>query len=180
MTLPARNHQDQLLALNKNGLFMETNFNNILFLTSFCFMACDGTIASKEVALLHKLATEDHLFGDINVDEELKQYTRQLGEIGNTFIHSYLEALSAISFTKEQELALFQVAVDTILADDVVEYSEIKFFKAVRECLSLSDEDILSNIKGIEEYWIEKDVNEETAADYFMQSIDLSSFKVET
>lgn len=159
---------------------METNFNNILFLTSFCFMACDGTIASKEVALLRKLATEDHMFGNINVDEELNRYTKQLEKLGNSFIHSYLEALSVMSFTKEQEQSLLQVAVDTILADDIVEYSEIKFFKAVRECLNLSDEDILSKIKGIEEYWIEKDVNDETAADSFMQSIDLSTFKVET
>ena len=157
---------------------METDFNNILFLTSFCFMACDGTIASKEVALLRKLATEDHMFGNINVDEELNRYTKQLEELGNSFIHSYLEALSVMSFTKEQEQSLLQVAVDTILADDIVEYSEIEFFKAVRECLNLSDEDILSKIKGIEEYWIEKDVNDETAADSFMQSIDLSTFKV--
>lgn len=159
---------------------MELNFNNILFLTSFCFMACDGSIANKEIELLRKLSNEDHLFGDIKIDEQLDEYTKQLERMGNSFVHSYLEALADASFTKEQEILLLKVAIDTIYADEIVEYSEIKFFKAVKERLNLSDEEILSNIPSIEDYWLERDINEGIAEDSFMQSVDLSNFTIET
>ena len=62
--------------------------------------------------------------------------------------------------SKEQELSILQVAVDTILSDSKIEYSEIKFFKIIRSNMKVvSDAEILEGVRGIDESFIEKDIN---------------------
>ena len=36
-------------------------------------MSCDGDIAAEEVDLIKQMASEKHLFGDIEIDEELEK-----------------------------------------------------------------------------------------------------------
>ena len=63
--------------------------------------------------------------------------------------------------SKEQELSILQVAVDTILSDSKIEYSEIKFFKIIRSNMKVvSDAEILEGVRGIDESFIEKDIRE--------------------
>ena len=61
---------------------MDNSFNNILFLTSFCFMAIDGDIAKEEIKQLQLFAEEDKLFGEINVEEEFSKCLNVLKQIG--------------------------------------------------------------------------------------------------
>jgi hypothetical protein len=59
--------------------------------------------------------------------------------------------------SQENELKLIEVAIDTIKADDEVEYSEVKFFKVIRSKLKIDDEPILEIHPDFEEY-LEQDI----------------------
>ena len=153
-------------------------YSKILFLTSFCVMACDGDMANEEINLLKNLANQQKLFGDIDVEDEINKYIRLIKDQGLGLIKSYLEALSSCKLTEEQELLLLQVVVKTIHADNNIEYSEIKFFKSIRNCLNISDEKILNNIEGIEDFWLEKDIVNKNIEDVLV-GIDLTFSKIE-
>ena len=47
--------------------------NDILLLTAFSCMSCDGDIAPEEVALLKQMDAEQHLFGDIVFDDVVNE-----------------------------------------------------------------------------------------------------------
>ena len=132
-------------------------------------MACDGEIATEEVALLKQLAQEKHLFGDIDVDVEFEKLVQEINANGKYFLMKYLDALSERLLTEEQEIQVANVAVQTIRADQKVEYSEIKFFKVLRSHLkTVSDETILAKIEGIDENYLAQDV----CADYLQMCED--------
>ena len=105
----------------------------MLLLTAFSCMACDGEIAGEELSLIKELDAKEKLFGDIEVGVELKKLKEQIDKEGNQFLKRYIGELGKSELTKEQELDLLRVAYRTILADNKVEYSEVKFFKVIRE-----------------------------------------------
>ena len=41
---------------------MDNSFEKILFLTSFCCMACDGEIAPEEYNLMKSFSEKEHMF----------------------------------------------------------------------------------------------------------------------
>lgn len=61
------------------------------------------------------------------------------------------------------------IAVQTIRADNVIQYSEIKFFKVLRSNLKVvSDEALLEKIDGIDENYLAQDIR----ADYLQRYDD--------
>ena len=52
---------------------------------------------------------------------------------------------------------MVEVAIDTIKADNKVEYSEIKFFKVIRSKLKIDNESILEKHPDFEDY-LEQDI----------------------
>lgn len=136
--------------------------NELLLRTAFACMACDGDIASEEVELIKKIATEKHLFGDIDIDKELKKLVEEINTQGKSFLKRYLTILAEQDMTEEEELKVADVAVQTIRADKHIEYNEIKFFKVLRSNLkSLSDETLIDKIKGIDENYLAQDIQED-------------------
>ncbi|MDY2943808.1 MAG: TerB family tellurite resistance protein [Paludibacteraceae bacterium] len=116
-----------------------------LFLKSaFCCMACDGEIAPKEVALLKKMTKDEKLFGDIQVANVVNSFVEQINSQGYFFLDVFLNELAEIQLSEEEQLAVIRTAIKTIKADEKVEYSEISFFKQIREKLPISDEKILA------------------------------------
>jgi hypothetical protein len=65
--------------------------------------------------------------------------------------------LKNANLSEKEELELIDFAVKTINADELVEYSEIKFFKVIRHSLKISDEKILEVYPEIES-WLEEDI----------------------
>ncbi len=120
-------------------------------------MACDGDIDPNEVKLIRDLGTNTGTFGDRNIDEPLERMLDEINEIGGQFLGNYFTELSQVNLTEAEELKLIKVSIDTINADDKVEYSEIKFFKIVRDKLNIDNETILAEIPEIEEY-LEQDI----------------------
>ncbi len=140
------------------------NFNNLLLDTAFCCMASDGHIDNREVALIKKMCENSDVFQSFNFEEELNFRVAEINKDGKHFITKYFDNLNNSNLTEKDELILIDIAIQTIKADDQIEYAEIKFFKNIRHRLKISDESILSAYPEIEEF-IERDLVVESYLD---------------
>jgi len=134
-------------------------------------MASDGNIDAREIALIKKLCEESELFKEFNFSDEINHLVKQINLEGKSFIKKFLSDLNLAKLTETEQLSIVDFAIQTIHADDQVEYSEIKFFKTIRHRLPISDEDILSKFPDIEMF-LEKDIDsgnllDEITAQYF-------------
>lgn len=150
-----------------------------LFLTTaFVFMACDGEIVQEEINLIKSMAEQGLIEVD-DIDEQLHMLTNKLNTEGKSFFKDYLYEVGEYINDNDNALKLLRIAVDTIYADNVVEYSEVKFFRAVRSRLRLlDDETILNTFPEVEDFWLESDVRKDAFAiekDYF-DNIQLPMF----
>lgn len=155
---------------------------NIYLNTAFVFMACDGEIVQEEIELIKKM-NDDGVFSVENIDDELKSLTDQLNSEGKNFMKAYLQSIEDTKFNKEDALKLLKIAIKAIFVDNNVEYSEVKFFRAVRKHLhNIEDEYILDNIIEIEDFWLESDIKNDVTSvekDYF-DNIELPHFDLFT
>lgn len=140
-------------------------------------MACDGDIAPEEVDLIKSLDAKEHLFGKIEIDHELNSLLDEINELGKSFLKSYLNLVKEAQLKEEDSITLLDVAVKTIKADNVIKYSEIKFFKVIKANLNISDETILEKIEGIDEMWVAQDIKEYGLLyDSYFENIELPKF----
>jgi hypothetical protein len=93
----------------------------------------------------------------------------KINDRGTEFIEYYFELLHGTEFSEKEELTIIDFAMNTINADEIVEYSEVKFFKAIRKCLNLSDETILAVYPDLEIY-LEDDIDTESELDKLVNS----------
>jgi uncharacterized tellurite resistance protein B-like protein len=141
---------------------METiNFDKLLLKTAFSCMACDGDIDKREVKLIKKLHKENKTFGEIDLNTELDTLLLAINKDGHQFLKNYFSELTSFELSEANELKLIEVAIDTIKADDKVEYSEIKFFKVIRSKMKIEDEPILEKHPDFEDY-LEQDIISES------------------
>lgn len=156
-------------------------FNKVLLLTSVCCMACDGDIAKKEIETLKKLSKEEKLFGKEDINIILPTVIDSLSKYGYDFVKSYLDLLKNAEFSKQQAIQILDVATKTIYADDKIEYDEIKFFKSIRHKLDVSDEEILSKVEGVEDYWLCADAQDSnlTAIEMNFNNVDYTTLSLE-
>ena len=132
-------------------------FNNLLLKTAFSCMACDGDIDKREIKLIKDLHKEKKAFGDLDVNTEMDNLLIAINKDGHRFMRDYFDELTTSELTEANELNLIEVAIDTIKADEKVEYSEIKFFKVIRSKLKIDNEPILEKHPDFEEY-LEQDI----------------------
>lgn len=155
--------------------------NELLLRTAFACMSCDGDIATEEINLIKQMATEKHLFGDMDIDKELDKLVDEINLKGKSFLKQYLRNLKEQSLTEEEELKVADVAVQTIRADKVIQYSEIKFFKVFRSNLKVvSDETLLEKIEGIDENYLAQDIRADYLQMYddYFNTIELPKFEI--
>jgi hypothetical protein len=137
-------------------------------------MACDGEIAKEELVQLKAFSEQEHLFGSINIDEEYNKCLVLLKQLGNDFVKSYLQLIGDVEFAEEEKLKLLEVAAKTILADNKVEYSEIKFFKKIFYKLNIDENIVLSSLRMIEDFWLERDLSDCFTDENYFANIDFS------
>ena len=137
------------------------NFNKLLLKTAFSCMACDGDIDKREVKLIKQLQKENKTFGEIDINSEMDTLLLAINRDGHQFLKSYFNELTSSELSEENELKLIEVAIATIKADDVIEYSEIKFFKVIRSKLKIANEPILEKHPDFEDY-LEQDIISES------------------
>lgn len=159
---------------------METTiFEKLLLTTAFCCMASDGNIDEREIALIKSMCEESPLFEDLDFKTVINALVSEINARGKGFIADYFILLKGYSLSEQEELTLIDFAIKTIHADEIVEYSEIKFFKVVRNSLKISDENILSIYPEIEQF-LEKDIVTESSLDritnQYMESAVLPQF----
>lgn len=130
----------------------------IFLKTVFCCMACDGDIAPEEVDFIRNNCTSNQLFRNLDVENLLTNWLNKINNDGRKFLYNYLKELEAFSMTKDNLLLLLELAMQTIEADNIIEYSEVAFFKQIRKRISLSDEDIIEKHPIWEEFLL-SDIN---------------------
>lgn len=152
--------------------------NELYLRTAFCCMACDGEIADEEVALLNKLTLTEQVFGDLDIQMSINNYIESINKLGKVFLEEYLEDVRNACLDDSSSLQLVKIAIDTIEADNQVEYSEVSFFKRIRKQLSIKDEVILEAMPDKEDYLL-PDVETEDIFDwsFSLQSIQLPELK---
>ena len=121
--------------------------------TAFCCMACDGNIAEEEVQLIRDYTKESLVFQGLDVEKLLNDYIKAINATGMSFLNSYLSEIKSIDMTETEELQLVKIAIQMIEADKEVLYSEIKFFKRIRKCLSVSDEVLYREFPDKEDFF---------------------------
>ena len=153
--------------------------NELLLRTAFACMACDGDIAKEEVDLIKSLDGEEHLFGEIEIDKELNALLAEINDLGTVFLKSYLKLVNVALLNEDDSIRLLNVAVKTIKADNIIKYSEIKFFKVIKANLNLSDETILEKVDGIDEMWVAQDIKDYGMLyDSYFDNIELPKFDI--
>jgi uncharacterized tellurite resistance protein B-like protein len=161
---------------------METiTFDKLLLTTVFCCMASDGNIDKREIELIKTMCEKLPLFKEFNFQEEISILVNQINTGGKEFISYYFDLLRETTLTEKEELTLIDFAIQTIKADEIIEYSEIKFFKNIRHRLKVSDENILAAFPDIEQF-IEADIVTELFLDkitkQYLQTADLPKFEL--
>lgn len=129
---------------------METN--ELYLKTLFCCSACDGDIAPEEISLVKNLSINDETFEGIDVENTLNSYVEKINEQGKIFLKDYISEVSNVTLSDEEQVKLIELAIKMIEADNQILYSEVKFFKKIRNRLSVSDEKILEALPNSEDY----------------------------
>jgi len=142
-------------------------------------MASDGHIDNREIAIIKTMCANSPLFKDLNFQEEINSLVNEINTRGKEFIAYYFDLLGKFSLTEKEELNLIDFAIQTIKADDLIEYSEIKFFKNIRHRLKITDENILTVFPDIEQF-LEKDIITESfldkIANQYLEAVELPQF----
>ena len=143
-------------------------------------MASDGKIDKREVELIKKMCAQSPIFNDFDFSKEINILLDKINNRGSEFIQYYFNLLNNTDLSEEEELNIIDFAIKTINADDVIEYSEVKFFKAIRKCLNVSDENILAIYPDLDTY-LEEDIDTESKLDKlvnnYLKSIELPQFE---
>lgn len=129
--------------MDKNELFLKT---------LFCCSACDGDIAPEEIELVKNFSRSVDLFKGMQVEESLNIYVEEINEQRKNFLRKYLNELSDAELDEKDQIKLVDFAIKMIEADNIIQYSEVKFFKKIRNRLTITDDVILEKIPNCEEY----------------------------
>ena len=134
------------------------NSKELLLKTVFACMSCDGDIAPEEVQLVRELVAKTDLFKGLEVETLLNNYIESINKNGVAFLNQYLSEVAENKLTKEEQLCLVDLAIKTIEADNIIQYSEVKFFKKIRVRLPLTDEESLEKHPDKEDFLL-PDIN---------------------
>lgn len=142
-----RNLKDHVL-----DFFRIMNTSELYLKTLFCCSAYDGDFAPEEVSLIKQLSLNNSFFEGIDVENTLNSYIESINEQGSTFLKGYLSEVANATLSDEEQIKLVELAIKMIEADNQILYSEIKFFKKIRNRLSISDGYILDKLPDSEDY----------------------------
>ena len=161
---------------------METiSFDKLLLKTAFCCMASDGNIDKREIALIKTMCVNSPLFKDFNFQEEINSLVNKINTRGKEFITYYFDLLGKSTLSEKEELTLIDFAIQTIKADEQIEYSEIKFFKNIRHRLKICDENILAVFPDIEQFLAEDIITDsflDKITSQYLESAELPLFEL--
>lgn len=141
----------------------QKEFSDLLLLTAFSVMACDGDIDPKEITLISDFESRESLFKIENLEQRLNELVNEINQDGQGFLRNYFRRLSSSNLSFDEERQLVYVAIKMIEADEIVQYTELRFFKIIHSYLKISGEQILeefSQVNDIEEYVVQDIISE--------------------
>lgn len=124
----------------------------LLLKTAFCCMACDGDIAPEEIRVISEFANDSQTFSGLDVQKIINGYVIEINQKGSAFLAGYLEEVKNAQLDDPAAIQLLDIAMKIIEADNVVEYSEISFFKNIRSQLTVSDNVLYERFPGKDDY----------------------------
>jgi hypothetical protein len=142
------------------------SFDKLLLKTAFCCMASDGHIDNREILLIKSMCEKLPIFKDLDFNGEINSLVNEINSKGKEFISHYFDLLGKFTLSEIEELTLIDFAIQTIKADELIEYSEIKFFKNIRHRLKISDNNILASFPDLEQF-----LEEDIVTDSFLKKI---------
>ena len=142
------------------------SFDKLLLNTAFCCMASDGQFDNREILLIKSMCEKLPIFKDLDFNAEINSLVDKINSKGKEFISHYFDLLGKSKLTENEELTLIDFAIQTIKADEQIEYSEIKFFKNIRHRLKISDNNILAAFPDLEQF-----LDEDIVTDSFLKKI---------
>ena len=112
------------------------------------------------------------------METRLNLLVGEINKDGYGFLKNYFKLLKAADLTFDQEKKIVDVAIKMIEADEIVQYTELRFFKIIHSYLKISDKDILeefANVKDIEEYVVQDIISEKyiekLTSNYFINQV---------
>lgn len=159
----------------------KTEFEKILLKTAFCCLASDGNIDKREIDLIQSIFTNFDQYKNVNLKSKINSFIELYNEKGRDFFTFYFDLLKEATFSLDEELTIIDIAIRTIQADDLIEYSEIKFFKIIRHHLKATDSQILEKFPDIE-IFLEEDIATESIYDkmkkQYFDTVELPQFEI--
>lgn len=128
--------------------------SELLLKTAFCCMACDGDIASEEIATLNEFAHNSQSFKDIDIQNTINGYVVAINDKKGSFLTEYLTEVRDANLDDDSSLKLIDIAIKMIEADKVIEYSEVSFFKRIRNNLNITDDILYEKMPDKEDYFL--------------------------
>jgi uncharacterized tellurite resistance protein B-like protein len=144
-------------------------FDKLMLKTAFCCMASDGDIDEREVDTIKSICGQLSSFIDTKLNEEMNKYVSEINLDSKKFITTYFKTLENSDLSEQEELTLIDIAIKVIKADNIIQYSEIKFFKNIRHRLKVSDEKIIEHFSNVEE--IELFLGDDIVTESFLDKI---------
>jgi uncharacterized tellurite resistance protein B-like protein len=151
------------------------DFDRLVLKTAFCCMASDGDIDEREVSVIKSICEGLPSFENVDLDKEMNVYVSEINSDSKQFITGYFTTLEQSELTEKEELVLIDAAIKVIKADEIIEYSEIKFFKNIRYRLKISDSKIIDHFSPTEEE-IDQFLGEDIITESFLNKITAQYF----
>jgi uncharacterized tellurite resistance protein B-like protein len=124
-------------------------YKELLLQTALVTMASDGNIAESEIVKLKEIFGQIENFKYVNLDTEISKFITTLNERGNDCFQNFYKQLETLELSETEQLEIIDVAIQMIKADNVIEYAEVKFFKALRYHLKIKDEKVIEKLKDV-------------------------------
>ncbi len=149
------------------------NTEELYLKTVFSCMACDGSIADEEIQVLGNYVKGTPYFGNIDSQEVINRFVRDINIQGSSFLKNYLRELSDAHLDENGELTIIKLSLETIKADNHIDYSEVSFFKKIRSRLDVSDETILKNVE-VEDLFLNQDIIDDEEVEFMPSFSEIS------
>ena len=149
-------------------------FDKLLLKTAFCCMASDGEIDKREIELIKSLCKAEELFQNFDFLAEINSLVCKINDNSREFISNFFDEIKSATLSEREELILLNFAIETIKADEEIKYAEVKFFKAIRHHLKLSNDRILIEFPDIESF-LKDDIDTDSSFEKLLHQFNISA-----
>jgi len=120
-------------------------------------MTSDGNIDNREIQIIENLCAANPNFEGINVRQSIQELLELIKNDSENFMSDYFKSIENLMLSPNQESVFVDFALNTILADDEIHYSEIKLLKKISKILNLNKQEIILRCADLEMY-LEDDI----------------------